>query len=74
VIVGSYSNPQNANRALATFEKKGVGKPFVGVFNEGKSFSVIAQTFKEEATARTFVKALRDDHNWTDAFINFVED
>jgi len=74
VIVGSYSNPQNANRALATFEKKGAGKPFVGVFNEGKSFSVIAQTFKEEATARTFVKALRDDHNWTDAFINFVED
>lgn len=74
VIVGTYSNPQNAERALKTFAKKGAGKPFVGVFNEGLRFSVVAQTFKEESSARTFVKSLRDDHNWTDAFINLVED
>jgi len=74
VIVGTYSNPQNAERALKTFSKKGAGKPFVGVFNEGLRFSVVAQTFKEESSARTFVKSLRDDHNWTDAFINIIED
>ncbi|MFK8056498.1 MAG: SPOR domain-containing protein [Saprospiraceae bacterium] len=74
VIVGTYSNPQNAERALAAFQKKGAGKPFVGVFNEGQRFSVIAQTFENEAKARVFVKALRDKHSWTDAFINFVED
>ena len=74
VIVGTYSNPQNADRALESFKKKGAGIPFVGVFNEGQRFSVIAQTFADEASARSFVKSLRDDHNWTDAFINFVED
>lgn len=74
VIVGTYSNPKNAERALTTFKKKGAGAPFVGIFNEGQRFSVIAQTFKDEVTARTFVKQLRDEHNWTEAFINFVED
>ncbi len=74
VIVGTYSNPQNAERALAAFQKKEAGKPFVGVFNDGRSFSVVAQTFKEEATARKFVKSLRDDHNWTEAYINYVTD
>ncbi len=74
VIVGTYSNPQNAERALATFQKKEAGKPFVGVFNEGQRFSVVAQTFKEEPAARQFVKSLRDDYNWTDAFINYVTD
>ena len=74
VIVGTYSNPKKAERALETFKKKGAGKPFVGVFNEGQRFSVVAQTFKEERSARTFVKQLRDDHNWTEAFINFIGD
>ena len=74
VIVGTYSNPQNAERALASFQKKNAGKPFVGVFNEGQRFSVVAQTFKDEAVARKFVKSLREDHNWTDAFINYVTD
>ena len=74
VIVGTYSQPENANRALQAFAKTGAGNPFVGTFNEGTRYSVVAQSFTSEAEARTFVQRLRDDYSWNDAFINYIGD
>jgi hypothetical protein len=74
VIVGTYSQPENANRALQAFAKTGAGNPFVGTFNEGTRYSVVAQSFTNEAEARTFVQRLRGEFNWNDAFINYIGD
>ena len=62
VVAATFSSPDNARKGLANMQRKGLAKAFVGTFDEGKFFSVIANTFPREEQARYMVQELERDH------------
>ena len=59
VITGTYSQPANAERALAGLKAKGYREAFVGVFDEGTKHCTIAGKFEREDHARVMLSELK---------------
>ncbi len=62
VVAATFSSPDNARRGLGDLKSKGLDKSFIGTFDEGKWFSVIANTFAKEESAHYMVKELERKH------------
>ena len=62
VVAATFSSKENGERGLAQMRRKGLDKAFLGTFDEGKFYSVIADTYAKESSARYMVKELADKH------------
>ena len=58
VVAATFSTPDNAKRGLANMKAKGLDASFIGTLDEGKFFSVIANTFTQETQAAYMVREL----------------
>lgn len=73
VVTATFSSKENADKGVVQMKKKGLKDAFVGTFDEGKFYSVIGNTFADEASARFMVTELLREHK-IKAYIYYKKD
>ena len=59
VVAATFRERAKAERGVADLKRKGFGEAFVGVFDDGEYYSVIARRFAREDQARVMLSELK---------------
>ena len=62
VVTATFSAREKAERGVADLKRKGFAEAFVGVFDGGKYYSVIARRFDREDQARVMLSELKSKY------------